>query len=66
MYCVCRGRASEGIDFPDHFCRAVIIVGVPFPNTNDPILIEKKDHFTKLNRFSKANPDVENVPVMSW
>lgn len=27
---VCRGKLSEGIDFPDHQCRAVALVGVPY------------------------------------
>ncbi len=50
LICVCRGKASEGIDFPDGHCRAVIMVGVPFPNIKDPILIEKEQHFKILER----------------
>jgi hypothetical protein len=30
---VCRGKVSEGIDFADNDARAVIIIGIPFPNT---------------------------------
>ena len=33
---VCRGKASEGLNFSDHYGRAVIICGVPFPSSVDP------------------------------
>ena len=29
---VCRGKVSEGMDFADNNARAVICVGIPFPN----------------------------------
>lgn len=32
MFAVCRGRSSEGIDFSDNMARAVITIGIPFPN----------------------------------
>ncbi|KAM6558620.1 hypothetical protein CsatA_027859 [Cannabis sativa] len=35
LLAVCRGKVSEGIDFSDDNARAVIIVGIPFPNIND-------------------------------
>lgn len=35
LMCVCRGRASEGIDFVDELARAVILVGVPYPPIGD-------------------------------
>ena len=36
---ICRGKVSEGIDFPDGMCRAVFIVGIPYPNIRDPFII---------------------------
>ena len=30
---VCRGKIAEGIDFSDADARAVIIVGIPYPNS---------------------------------
>ena len=45
---ICRGKVSEGIDFPDGMCRAVFIVGVPYPNIKDPFIIEKKSHLENL------------------
>lgn len=41
---ICRGKVSEGIDFPDGMCRAVFLIGVPYPNIKDPFIIEKKNH----------------------
>ncbi|XP_076333405.1 Fanconi anemia group J protein homolog isoform X2 [Tachypleus tridentatus] len=32
---VCRGKVSEGLDFADNNARAVITVGIPFPNLKD-------------------------------
>lgn len=41
---VCRGKVSEGIDFSDDNARAVIIVGIPFPNVFDIQVAEKKKY----------------------
>ena len=32
LFCVFRGRFSEGINFSDGLCRAVVVIGVPYPN----------------------------------
>ncbi|MEW5305652.1 MAG: hypothetical protein WDW36_008178 [Sanguina aurantia] len=32
---VCRGKASEGIDFKDRNARGVLLVGIPFPGARD-------------------------------
>lgn len=32
FFAVARGKVSEGIDFTDELCRAVFIVGIPFPS----------------------------------
>eukprot|EP00946_MAST-07B_sp_MAST-7B-sp1_P002632 g2632.t1 len=36
FFAVCRGKASEGIDFSDHCARAVVLTGMPFPPLYDP------------------------------
>ena len=38
---VCRGKISEGLDFSDEAARAVIVVGIPFPQVYDPKTILK-------------------------
>ena len=35
LLAVCRGKVSEGIDFSDANARAVIVVGIPYPNVKD-------------------------------
>jgi regulator of telomere elongation helicase 1 len=39
FFAVCRGKASEGIDFSDSMSRAVVICGIPFPALKDPKVI---------------------------
>uniref|UniRef100_A0A663MCL5 DNA 5'-3' helicase n=1 Tax=Athene cunicularia TaxID=194338 RepID=A0A663MCL5_ATHCN len=35
LIAVCRGKVSEGLDFCDENARAVITIGIPFPNVKD-------------------------------
>uniref|UniRef100_A0A7M4EXB3 DNA 5'-3' helicase n=1 Tax=Crocodylus porosus TaxID=8502 RepID=A0A7M4EXB3_CROPO len=35
LMAVCRGKVSEGLDFSDENARAVITIGIPFPNVKD-------------------------------
>uniref|UniRef100_A0A674KC95 DNA 5'-3' helicase n=1 Tax=Terrapene triunguis TaxID=2587831 RepID=A0A674KC95_9SAUR len=35
LIAVCRGKVSEGLDFSDDNARAVITIGIPFPNVKD-------------------------------
>jgi len=38
LFCVARGKVSEGIDFDHHYGRAVLCIGVPFQYTESRIL----------------------------
>jgi len=44
LVAVCRGKVSEGMDFTDEMARAVIAVGLPFPNVRDNRVKEKMAH----------------------
>jgi regulator of telomere elongation helicase 1 len=44
LMAVCRGRISEGLDFSDKAARAVIVVGIPYPQMTDPKIILKKEY----------------------
>ncbi|XP_037631188.1 Fanconi anemia group J protein isoform X2 [Sebastes umbrosus] len=35
LIAVCRGKVSEGLDFTDDNARAVVTIGIPFPNFKD-------------------------------
>ncbi|XP_059511400.1 Fanconi anemia group J protein isoform X1 [Stegostoma tigrinum] len=35
LVAVCRGKVSEGLDFTDDNARAVVTIGIPFPNVKD-------------------------------
>lgn len=50
---VCRGRISEGLDFSDNAARCVLLVGIPYPQMADPIVILKKEYLQKKNAVSK-------------
>ena len=53
---VCRGRLSEGLDFKDFRGRCVIIVGIPYPQLNEPKVVLKRYYLdrrrTNLGRNS--------------
>ncbi len=36
-----RGKVAEGVDFADEKCRAVVLVGVPYPSSVDPKTVSK-------------------------
>ncbi|KAL9647262.1 hypothetical protein ABK040_012614 [Willaertia magna] len=41
---VCRGKVSEGIDFSNDKCRAVICIGIPYPNFKDLQVSQKREY----------------------
>jgi regulator of telomere elongation helicase 1 len=61
---VCRGKASEGLNFSDHYGRAVIICGVPFPSSVDPrvklkrqFLVEERCRASEAKSFAQSADD---------
>jgi chromosome transmission fidelity protein 1 len=41
LFSVMGGKMSEGINFANDMARAVFVVGLPYPDITDPVLIEK-------------------------
>ncbi|KAK7481564.1 hypothetical protein BaRGS_00027213, partial [Batillaria attramentaria] len=52
LFAVCRGKVSEGMDFADNFARAVITVGIPYPNFKD-IQVELKRKYNDRYQASR-------------
>lgn len=44
LFALARGKISEGLDFADEKCRAVILVGVPYPAAKDLKVISKMEY----------------------
>ncbi|XP_075760829.1 Fanconi anemia group J protein [Pelodiscus sinensis] len=51
LIAVCRGKVSEGLDFSDDNARAVITIGIPFPNVKD-LQVELKRKYN--DQYSKT------------
>jgi chromosome transmission fidelity protein 1 len=50
LFSVISGKLSEGINFSDELARCVLVVGVPYPDTRDPVLQEKMKFAARLDR----------------
>ncbi|XP_066443526.1 regulator of telomere elongation helicase 1 isoform X3 [Eleutherodactylus coqui] len=50
FFAVCRGKASEGLDFADCNGRGVIITGLPFPPRMDPRVVLKMQFLDEMRR----------------
>jgi len=53
FFAVCRGKASEGLDFSDRAGRAVVITGIPFAMRMDPKVMIKQDVLNEALRAAK-------------
>ncbi|XP_037091335.1 LOW QUALITY PROTEIN: Fanconi anemia group J protein homolog [Pollicipes pollicipes] len=53
LLAVCRGKLSEGIDFSDDSARAVITVGIPYPNVKD-IQVDLKKLYNTAHASSRG------------
>ncbi|XP_036039620.1 regulator of telomere elongation helicase 1 isoform X5 [Onychomys torridus] len=51
---VCRGKASEGLDFSDMNGRGVIVTGLPYPPRMDPRVVLKMQFLDELRSQSRA------------
>jgi hypothetical protein len=44
LFCVCRGKITEGVDLADNQCRLVMMAGIPFPAVQDRKVMLKRDY----------------------
>ncbi|KAJ8257323.1 hypothetical protein GJAV_G00184360 [Gymnothorax javanicus] len=64
FFAVCRGKASEGLDFADTYGRGVIITGLPFPPRMDQRVILKMQYLDEMSR--KAVSGVKYLSGQEW
>lgn len=57
---VCRGKASEGLDFSDRAGRAVVITGIPFAMMTDPKVRLKKEVMDTNVRNARMRQPLDN------
>ncbi|RWS09825.1 putative ATP-dependent RNA helicase DDX11-like protein [Dinothrombium tinctorium] len=50
LFSVVGGKMSEGINFADDFGRAVVMIGLPFPNITAPEIKEKMSFYENMKR----------------
>ncbi|KFZ64989.1 Fanconi anemia group J protein, partial [Antrostomus carolinensis] len=53
LIAVCRGKVSEGLDFCDENARAVITIGIPFPNVKD-LQVELKRKYNDQHKNTRG------------
>ncbi|KAI9104794.1 helicase C-terminal domain-containing protein [Phlyctochytrium arcticum] len=64
FFAVCRGKASEGLDFSDTKGRAVMICGIPYPAAMDPKVKLKKLYLDEKHAEASRKGD-KNVQTLS-
>lgn len=58
LFAVVGGRLSEGINFQDNLCRAIVMTGLPYPNLLSGELQIKKRHLEmKVEASNKTKPN---------
>ena len=64
---VCRGKLSEGIDFPGSAARAVILVGIPYPSIKDLRVKLQRDYQDKCKKSrSGQDQDIKPLSGREW
>lgn len=64
MFAVQRGKVAEGIDFSDELCRAVFLIGVPYPSLQDKKIEQKKIFIDKIHQDSTL--DFKKINSKEW
>ncbi|CAK74541.1 unnamed protein product (macronuclear) [Paramecium tetraurelia] len=65
MFAVQRGKVAEGIDFSDELCRAVFLVGVPYPPKQDHKVSQKMEYLEKIYNDPEFN-DQDRLKSQEW
>lgn len=54
LFAVVGAKLSEGLNFADDLARAVVIVGLPFPNLMSPDLKERMRYISEQQRIKEG------------
>ncbi|CAD8098779.1 unnamed protein product [Paramecium sonneborni] len=65
MFAVQRGKIAEGIDFSDELCRAVFLVGVPYPPKQENKVLQKMEYLEKIYNDPEFN-DQDRLRSQEW
>jgi regulator of telomere elongation helicase 1 len=63
FFAVCRGKASEGIDFSDTRARGVVITGIPYPSFKDPKVKLKREFLDDIHKSHDRSSQVVTLSV---
>ena len=69
LLAVCRGKLSEGVDFADAACRAVVITGLPLPPFHDARVVLKRQYLDACRRQGGSDHLDGNTwyaPQLGW
>lgn len=66
LFAVVGGKLSEGINFQDNLCRAVVMTGLPFPNVFSGELLIKKNHIENKILNNGGSKQVANKAVKDF
>jgi chromosome transmission fidelity protein 1 len=58
LFAVIGAKLSEGLNFSDDLARAVVVIGLPFPNKNSPELQERMRYANRVESRSGVNRSV--------
>uniref|UniRef100_A0A4W4EBL9 Regulator of telomere elongation helicase 1 n=1 Tax=Electrophorus electricus TaxID=8005 RepID=A0A4W4EBL9_ELEEL len=64
FFAVCRGKASEGLDFADTLGRGVVITGLPFPPRMDARVVLKMQYLDEMCRTKTSG--VKYLSGQEW
>ena len=63
FFAVARGKASEGLDFSDEHARAVVVIGLPYPNLGEPKVRLKYMYFDSLSQGTKEKTENDDDEI---
>ncbi|CAI2384459.1 unnamed protein product [Moneuplotes crassus] len=58
LFCVIGGKLSEGINFSDNLARAIVVVGLPYPNRNTIEMQDKSDFYVEACCWKAINQSI--------